>query len=125
MGQGDMGPTATTGFTSAAGDPGNLAGRRSGAGTSGRSQGAGRLAARILREELSQEGGAAAPDGAGRDVAGWQQPELLLEQGRVRSRGDRPSESVRQAGLVGIAQAREALAEAVRRAKSRAETKAA
>ena len=125
MGQGETGQTGTTGLILAVGDPGNLAGRRSGAGTSGRNQGAGRPGARTSREELRQEDGAVAPDGVARDVAGWQQPELLLEQGRVRSRGDRPSESVRQAGLVGIAQAREALAEAVRRAKSRAETKAA
>ena len=125
MGQGETGQTGTTGLILAVGDPGNLADRRSGAGTSGRNQGAGRPRARTSREELRQEVGAVAPDGVARDVAGWQQPELLLEQGRVRSRGDRPSESVRQAGLVGIAQAREALAEAVRRAKSRAETKAA
>jgi hypothetical protein len=57
--------------------------------------------------------------------AGSEQQQLVLGQDNPRSRGDRRSESTRQAGLVGIAQAREALAEAVRRAKLRDETKAA
>jgi hypothetical protein len=69
--------------------------------------------------------------------AGWRQQQLALEQDRSGDRSDRPARSDRaarndgaarsdrQAGLVGIAQAREALAEAVRRAQSRAETKAA
>jgi hypothetical protein len=63
-------------------------------------------------------------DGAARAV-GSRQEQLALGQDRVRDRGERPTESARKAGLVGIAQAREALAEAVRRAKSRAEAKAA
>ena len=68
---------------------------------------------------------AVTPQGGAERGAGWRQQQLVLKQERARDRGDRPTESVRQAGLVGIAQAREALAEAVRRAKSRAETKAA
>jgi hypothetical protein len=66
-----------------------------------------------------------APEGGTEPGARWRQQQLALEQERARDRGDRPTESARQAGLVGIAQAREALAEAVRRAKSRAEAKAA
>jgi len=68
--------------------------------------------------------GFAPPEGAELGAT-WRQQQLVLEQDRVRDQGDRPTSSARQVGLVGIAQAREALAEAVRRAESRAETKAA
>jgi hypothetical protein len=63
-------------------------------------------------------------------VAGWQQQQLIpgpaLNSAVPSSnRIDRPSDRLRRAGLVGIAQAREALAEAARRAKERSETRAA
>jgi hypothetical protein len=64
------------------------------------------------------------------NAAGWQQQQLLPEAGPSSSHpssshADRPSDRLRRAGLVGIAQAREALAEAARRAKERAESRAA
>jgi hypothetical protein len=58
-------------------------------------------------------------------VADWQQQELLPGSRPATSRSDRPSERLRRAGLTGIAQAREALAEAARRAKARSESRAA
>ena len=48
----------------------------------------------------------------------WQQQALLACPPRTSPRAARPSERMRQAGLVGIAQARAALAEASRRASS-------
>lgn len=73
---------------------------------------------------------AGATDDTAEAVAGWQQPQLIPGPAAVRpvpsSSGiDRPSDRLRRAGLVGIAQAREALAEAARRAKERSEAKAA
>jgi hypothetical protein len=65
------------------------------------------------------------------DGAGWRQQQLLPAPRPVSStrpassNGDRPSDRLRQVGLVGVAQARQALAEAARRAKARAESKAA
>ena len=70
-------------------------------------------------------------DGAIEDGASWRQQQLLPTPPRpsrthpASNNGDRPSDRLRQAGLVGIAQAREALAEAGRRAKARAESRAA
>lgn len=70
-------------------------------------------------------------DGAIEDGASWRQQQLLPTPPRpsrthpASNNGDRPSDRLRQAGLVGIAQAREALAEAARRAKARAESRAA
>jgi hypothetical protein len=67
---------------------------------------------------------------------GWQQPQLLTPTILRATSSVRPtaaprgtttkaSPHLRQVGLVGIAQAREALAEASRRAEQRAEHKAA
>jgi|ERR1700722_9069391 hypothetical protein len=70
-------------------------------------------------------------DGAIEDGATWRQQQLLPTPPRpsrarpATNNGDRPSDRLRQAGLVGIAQAREALADAARRAKARAESRAA
>lgn len=49
----------------------------------------------------------------------WQQPPLLAAPERARTEASpaKPAERIRQAGLVGIAQARAALAEAARRAE--------
>lgn len=55
----------------------------------------------------------------------WEQQQLLPGASRAVGHSDRPSERLRQAGLVGIAQAREALAEAARRAQARSESRAA
>jgi hypothetical protein len=55
----------------------------------------------------------------------WQQQQLLPGTAQAPSRSDRPSDRLRKAGLVGIAQAREALAEAARRAQARSGPKAA
>jgi hypothetical protein len=73
---------------------------------------------------------AGATDHAADVVAGWQQQQLIPEPAASNpvlhsSHLDRPSDRIRRAGLVGIAQAREALAEAARRAKERAEARAA
>lgn len=59
------------------------------------------------------------------EAAGWQQPQLLPETAPAARHVDRPSDRLRRAGLVGVAQAREALAEAARRAKAREESRAA
>jgi hypothetical protein len=67
---------------------------------------------------------------------GWQQPQLLTAplprvapglRAAAGARGDatKSSPRLRQMGLVGIAQAREALAEAARRAELRGDHKAA
>lgn len=64
-------------------------------------------------------------DHGGNGAAGWQQQRLLPEAGPASGYGDRPNDRLRRAGLVGIAQAREALAEAARRAKAREESRAA
>ncbi len=67
---------------------------------------------------------------------GWQQPQLLTAplpratsspRGTAGQRGTETKSSprLRQVGLVGIAQAREALAEAARRAELRSDHKAA
>ncbi len=67
---------------------------------------------------------------------GWQQPQLLTAplpratsspRGTAGKRGaeTKSSPRLRQVGLVGIAQAREALAEAARRAELRSDHKAA
>ncbi len=53
------------------------------------------------------------------------QQQLVFEQDRGRTGGGMMRESTRRAGLVGISQARAALADAVRRAQARTETKAA
>ncbi len=66
-----------------------------------------------------------ATEDSGDGVAGWQQQQLLPEAGPAAYHGDRPSDRLRRAGLVGVAQAREALAEAARRAKAREESRAA
>jgi hypothetical protein len=55
----------------------------------------------------------------------FEQPQLLPGTDRPRSRPSSPGLRRRQAGLVGIAQAREALAQAARRAEDRARYKAA
>jgi hypothetical protein len=57
--------------------------------------------------------------------AGWQQPQLLPAAAPSTGRSAKPNDRLRHAGLVGIAQAREALAEAARRAKARSESRAA
>ncbi len=63
--------------------------------------------------------------------ASWRQQQLLPAPGPASgthpasSNGERPSDRLRQVGLVGVAQARQALAEAARRAKARAESRAA
>jgi hypothetical protein len=72
---------------------------------------------RDLNVHVTGHGG----DGPG----GWQQQQLLPEAGPAPRHGDRPSDRLRRAGLLGIAQAREALAEAARRARSREESRAA
>jgi hypothetical protein len=70
-------------------------------------------------------------DGLSEDGASWRQQQLLpaprptSSTRAASSNGDRPSDRLRQVGLVGVAQAREALAEAARRAKARAESRAA
>jgi hypothetical protein len=66
-----------------------------------------------------------AVDHVNNGVAGWQQQQLLPEARPIASPSDRPSDRLRRAGLVGIAHAREALAEAARRAKAREESRAA
>ena len=53
------------------------------------------------------------------------QQQQLLPASFALGRSDRPNERLRRAGLVGIAQAREALAEAARRAQARSESRAA
>jgi hypothetical protein len=63
--------------------------------------------------------------GADDEAASWKQQQLLPEAGAVPRHADRPNDRLRRAGLVGIAQAREALAEAARRAKAREESRAA
>jgi hypothetical protein len=70
-------------------------------------------------------------DRLGDDGAGWWQQQLLppprpaSSTRPASSNNDRPSDRLRQVGLVGVAQARQALAEAARRAKARAESRAA
>lgn len=49
----------------------------------------------------------------------WQQQPLLAAAERARGRAKGPSDRIRQAGLMGVAQARAALAEAARRAETR------
>jgi hypothetical protein len=53
------------------------------------------------------------------------QQQLVFEQDRGHTGGGMMRESTRRAGLIGISQARAALADAVRRAQARTETKAA
>ncbi len=53
------------------------------------------------------------------------QQQQLLPASFALGRSDRPHDRLRRAGLVGIAQAREALAEAARRAQARSESRAA
>ena len=50
----------------------------------------------------------------------WHQPQLLTAPERPRARGTKRNDRLRQVGLIGIAQARLALAEATRRAETRA-----
>jgi hypothetical protein len=64
-------------------------------------------------------------DAPAEDANGWQQPQLIPAPALNGSHRARPSDRLRDAGLVGIAQAREALAEAARRAKARSESRAA
>jgi hypothetical protein len=85
---------------------------------------------RMTASDTYEYGLAGATDHTDEAVAAWQQPQLIpgpAASAAAASSGrmDRPSESLRRAGLVGIAQAREALAEAARRAKERAEARAA
>lgn len=58
-------------------------------------------------------------------AAEWEQQQLLLASRPAPPRSEWPSDRLRKAGLVGIAQAREALAEAARRAQARSESRAA
>jgi hypothetical protein len=55
----------------------------------------------------------------------WEQQQLIPGTAAAVSGSDRSSDRRRRAGLVGIAQAREALADAARRAKARSESRAA
>ena len=55
----------------------------------------------------------------------FEQPQLLPAPGRPRARTAAPTNHSRQVGLIGIAQARAALAQAARRAEERAGDKAA
>jgi len=64
-------------------------------------------------------------DRGAEESADWQQQQLLPEVAPSSSGSNRPSDRLRRAGLVGIAQAREALAEAARRAQARSESRAA
>ena len=57
--------------------------------------------------------------------AGWQQPQLIPAPAPGNDRTGKPNDRLRRAGLVGIAQARQALAEAARRAKARSDSMAA
>jgi len=59
------------------------------------------------------------------DNTDWQQQQLLPEAKPGNAGAGRSAERRRKAGLVGIAQAREALAEAINRAKAQAESMAA
>lgn len=63
-------------------------------------------------------------DSAAQIGTSWQQPELIPEP-TPWAKAAKPSTRLRQVGLVGIAQAREALAEAAHRAQSRGDNKAA
>jgi len=58
----------------------------------------------------------------------WQQPELLAQPPKFQleppKKTSKSGERIRQAGLIGIAEARAALAEAARRAQARAESRA-
>jgi hypothetical protein len=67
----------------------------------------------------------ATPEVKAEEAADWQQQQLLPEAGLSSAGSSRPSDRLRRAGLVGIAQAREALAEAARRAQARSESRAA
>jgi hypothetical protein len=58
-------------------------------------------------------------------AAEWEQQQLLPAGRHAPTRSEWPSDRLRRAGLVGIAQAREALAEAARRAQARSESRAA
>jgi hypothetical protein len=49
----------------------------------------------------------------------WEQTQLIEAPERSRSQGTKPGDRFRQAGLMGVAQARAALAEAARRAEAR------
>jgi hypothetical protein len=85
---------------------------------------------RMTASDPHEPGLASATDQTAEAVAGWQQQQLipapsLSSPGPKARHTDRPSDRLRHAGLVGIAQAREALAEAARRAKERSETRAA
>jgi hypothetical protein len=53
------------------------------------------------------------------------QQQQLLPAGYAFGRSNRPNDRLRKAGLIGIAHAREALAEASRRAQARSESRAA
>jgi hypothetical protein len=67
-----------------------------------------------------------AGDGQGQPAAAeWEQQQLLPAGRHAPARSEWPSDRLRKAGLVGIAQAREALAEAARRAQARSESRAA
>ncbi len=58
------------------------------------------------------------------DKADFQQQQLL-PAGYAPGRSNKPNDRLRKAGLIGIAHAREALAEAARRAQARSESRAA
>jgi hypothetical protein len=67
-----------------------------------------------------------ADDGPGQlGTAECEQQQLLPVNRHTSARSEWPSDRLRKAGLVGIAQAREALAEAARRAQARSESRAA
>ena len=66
-----------------------------------------------------------AADDPGLAAAEWEQQQLLPTNRQGPARSEWPSDRLRKAGLVGIAQAREALAEAARRAQARSESRAA